>query len=44
MTSEERDSIIAQLALVEGVNESVFEKYTNEQLKKRMEVLYGGGE
>lgn len=41
MTKEERDSIIAQLAFAEGVNESVFEKYTDEQLQQRMHFIYG---
>ena len=40
MTKDERESIIAQLALVEGVNRSVFEKYTDEQLIKEMSLLY----
>jgi hypothetical protein len=41
MTNEERESIIDQLALVEGVNRSVFEKYTDEQLVKEMRSVYG---
>jgi hypothetical protein len=41
MTKEERESIIDQLALVEGVNRSVFEKYTDEQLVKEMRSVYG---
>jgi hypothetical protein len=40
MPKEERESIIEQLALVEGVNRSVFEKYTDEQLMKKMSSLY----
>jgi hypothetical protein len=40
MTSEERNSIIAQLALVEGVNKLVFEKYTNDQLMEKMKLFY----
>jgi hypothetical protein len=43
MTREDRESIIAQLALIEGVNQSVFEKYTDEQLIKEMNSLYGDG-
>jgi hypothetical protein len=43
MTNDERESIIAQLALVEGVNPSVFEKYTDEQLIKRISSLYSNG-
>lgn len=43
MTSEERESIITQLAFVEGVNVSVYEKYTDQQLQERMEHLYGEG-
>lgn len=41
MTNDERESIIEQLALVEGVNRSVFEKYTDEQLMDEMRKLYG---
>jgi hypothetical protein len=41
MTKDERESIIDQLALVEGVNRSVFEKYTDEQLLKEMKSVYG---
>jgi hypothetical protein len=41
MTKDERESIITQLALVEGVNRSVFEKYTDEQLLKEMKSVYG---
>lgn len=41
MTKDERESIIAQLALIEGVNKSVFEKYTDEQLLKEMRKVYG---
>lgn len=41
MTTEERESIITQLALVEGVNRSVFEKYTDEQLLLEMQQVYG---
>jgi hypothetical protein len=41
MTKDERESIITQLALVEGVNRSVFEKYTDEQLINEMRSVYG---
>lgn len=41
MTKEERESIIAQLALAEGVNPSVFEKFTDEQLEKELKLVYG---
>lgn len=41
MTQEERESIITQLAFVEGVNVSVYENYTDDQLRERMEHLYG---
>jgi hypothetical protein len=41
VTLEERESIIAQLALVQGVNRSVFEKYSDEQLNAEMQKLYG---
>jgi hypothetical protein len=41
MDNDERESIIAQLALIEGVNKSVFEKYTDEQLTKEIQKLYG---
>lgn len=41
MSSEERESIINQLAIAEGVNISVFENYTDEQLIERMKFLYG---
>jgi hypothetical protein len=41
MTQEERESIITQLALVQGVNRSVFEKYSDEQLNDEMRKLYG---
>ncbi len=41
MTNGERESIIAQLALIEGVNQSVFKKYTDEQLEKEMQLIYG---
>lgn len=44
MTKDERESIISQLALVEGVNKSVFEKYTDEQLLKEMRSVYGESE
>lgn len=40
MMNDERESIIAQLALIEGVNPSVFKKYTDEQLVKKMKLLY----
>lgn len=40
MTKTERESIIAQLALIQGVNPSVFEKYTDEQLSKEMKKFY----
>ncbi len=40
MTQDERESIIVQLALIEGVNKSVFEKYTDEGLKLRMQQWY----
>ena len=40
MDKGERESIITQLALIEGVNRSVFEKYTDEQLMKKMRALY----
>lgn len=40
MTKNERESIISQLALVQGVNASVFEKYTDEQLRVEMQKLY----
>ncbi len=39
MTKDERESIIAG-SLFEGVNRSVFEKYTDEQLMKEMSSLY----
>lgn len=41
MDKDERESIIAQLALIEGVNKSVFEKYTDEQLTIEIKKLYG---
>ncbi|WP_281417532.1 hypothetical protein [Lentibacillus saliphilus] len=41
MRQEERQSIIAQLALAEGVKESVFKNYTDEQLQERLKVLFG---
>jgi len=40
MTSEERDSIIAQLTFVDGVNKSVFEKLTDEELAEEMKGRY----
>jgi hypothetical protein len=42
LTKDERESIIAQLALIQGVNPSVFIKYTDEQLSKEIQKLYGG--
>ncbi|WP_269140654.1 hypothetical protein [Radiobacillus kanasensis] len=44
MTDRERESIIAHLALAQGVNVSVFEKYTDEQLMQEMRSLYGDEE
>lgn len=44
MTDKERSTIIAQLALVEGVKESVYEKYTDKELHERLEYLYGAKE
>ncbi|WP_286164837.1 MULTISPECIES: hypothetical protein [Clostridia] len=44
MDHNERESIIAQLALAEGVNESVFQKYTDEQLLQEMKSLFGDDE
>lgn len=41
MTHEERESIITQLALVQGVNRSLFEKFTDEQLMLEMVKIYG---
>jgi hypothetical protein len=41
MYKDERESIIAQLALVEGVNKSVFENCSDEQLMQKMEFWYG---
>lgn len=41
MTKDERESIIIQLALVQGVNRLMFDKYTDVQLAKEMEKLYG---
>lgn len=39
--SEERDTIIAQLAFVEGVSELVYSKYSDDDLQKRLNHLYG---
>lgn len=44
MDHNERESIIAQLALAKGVNESVFQKYTDEQLLQEMKSLFGDDE
>ncbi len=41
MTLKERETIIAQLALAEGVNESVYDKYTDQQLLDRLDYLFG---
>lgn len=41
MTETERAEIIAQLAFAENVNESVFKDYTDEQLKERLDRLFG---
>ena len=41
MSDEERKSIIAQLALAQGVSESVFANYTNEQLLEEMNRMFG---
>ncbi|MBO0962005.1 hypothetical protein J1P26_20065 [Neobacillus sp. MM2021_6] len=41
MDKDERESIIVQLAFMQGVNPSVFEKYTDDQLEKAMNSLYG---
>lgn len=38
----ERETIIAQLAFTEGVNESVYDKYTDQDLQDRLEFLFGG--
>lgn len=43
MTKEERDSIIAQLAFAEGVNESVYKNYTDQELRDRLKLLFGEG-
>lgn len=40
MTSEERESIIAQLAFVTGRNASAFEKLTDEQLAEKLKETY----
>ena len=42
MTPEERSTIIAQLAFSEGVSESVYDKYTAQDLQDRLEFLFGG--
>lgn len=42
MTPKERSTIIAQLAFAEGVSESVYDKYTDQQLQDRLEFLFGG--
>lgn len=42
MTKEERLTIVAQLSFVESVNESVYEKYTDQELLDRLEFLFGG--
>ncbi|WP_158318901.1 hypothetical protein [Robertmurraya kyonggiensis] len=44
MSDEERQSIMAQLALIQGVNPSVFERYSDEQLQAEMKKLYGEDE
>lgn len=41
MTEKERSTIIAQLAFSEGVKESVYKDYTNEELQERLEYLFG---
>lgn len=43
MTKEERETIIAQLAFAEGVNESVYKNYSDEQLQDRLKQLFGEG-
>lgn len=40
MDIKEKESIIEQLALISGYNRSVFEKLTDEQLKKELEQYY----
>jgi hypothetical protein len=42
MSEEEREAIIAQLALTEGVHPSVFQNYTDRQLRERINSFFGG--
>jgi len=44
MTKEERESIIEQLALVNGHNRSVYESLTDEQVKEELKRIYGEGD
>lgn len=41
MTKDERESIIAQLALIQGVNPAVFDRYSDDQLRNEMQKAYG---
>ncbi|ALC92073.1 hypothetical protein AM500_21455 [Bacillus sp. FJAT-18017] len=41
MTKQERESMIEQMALVEGINRSYYEKFTDVELMENLKKIYG---